>query len=126
MDLYKRKLILLGLLLGVYCLVSFWVPYSKSWFLKDIMQTQARLYFATQSVDNLRERLIRKAEAIDVPLADNQVTVQTINGEIIYLELDLNIPYNLLFYHSTLHFEPKIFGLIRGFEVAGRPADEIA
>ena len=66
MEMYKRKLVLLGLIIAIYCLVSFWVPYSKYWFMKDIMQTQARMYFAMQSAKDCRDLLIRKAEALDV------------------------------------------------------------
>ncbi|HLA40104.1 MAG TPA: hypothetical protein VJ417_08910 [Candidatus Glassbacteria bacterium] len=123
--MYKRKLVLLGLIIAIYCLVSFWVPYSKYWFMKDIMQTQARMYFAMQSAKDCRDLLIRKAEALDVPVADDQVTVQTINGEIIYLEIDLNVPYSLFSFESTLHFDPKIFGLIRSFEVGGKYIEEL-
>ena len=68
MELYKRKLVLIVLLLGVYAAVSIWVPYSKLWFIKDVMETQARLYFTSQSNIDLRETLISKAEALVVAL----------------------------------------------------------
>ena len=119
MELYKRKLVLIVLLLGVYAAVSIWVPYSKLWFIKDVMETQARLYFTSQSNIDLRETLIRKAEALDVALEPEDILIQNINGEIIYVELKYDIPLDILFYHTMLHFEPKIFGLIRGFGPEG-------
>ncbi|OGG03511.1 MAG: hypothetical protein A3F83_09145 [Candidatus Glassbacteria bacterium RIFCSPLOWO2_12_FULL_58_11] len=114
---YFRKLILLGLLLLVYVAISFWVPYSKLWLMQDLMQTQARLFFASQSGKDIQDFLIKKAEALDVPLKREEIKVETINGEIIYFELQLNVPLDILFYHTSLHFEPKIFGLIRGFDL---------
>ncbi|MBT4510624.1 MAG: hypothetical protein HOC20_00250 [Chloroflexi bacterium] len=127
MDTYLRKLYLLILLLIVYLGVSFWVPYSKKWLLDDIIHNQARMFFTAQSQKALRAKIIDKAETLGIPLELEQVTVQNINGEIIYIELDLNIPFNILSYHSTLHFEPKIFGLIRGFNITGgRLADNTA
>lgn len=119
MDRYFRKLVLLELLFVVYLGVCYWVPYSKKWLLDDIINNQARLFFATQSMQRLRAKIVTKAEALDIPLEPEQVMVQNINGEIIYIELDLNVPFNILSYNSTLHFEPKIFGLIRGFNFAG-------
>ncbi len=120
MELYRRKFVLIVLLLGCYLAVSFWVPYSKLWFIKDVMENQARLYFASQSAGALRELLIRKAEALDVALEEEDVTIQKINGEIIYIALKYNVPLDIFFYHTTLHFEPKIFGLIRGFGPGGQ------
>jgi hypothetical protein len=119
METYLRKLVVLGILLAVYLGVSFWVPFSKKWLMDDIIHNQARLFFTTQSPKALRAKIIDKAEALGIPLGPEQVTVQNINGEIIYIELDLNVPYDILLYNSTLHFEPKIFGLIRGFNLAG-------
>ena len=120
MQLYARKLVLLLLIAAVYAGVSIWVPYSKKWVLQDVMNNQARLYFATQSRDAVREKIISKAEDLRVPLKPDQVSVQNINGEIIYIELDLHIPYNILTYRDTMSFTPKIFGLIRGFSREGR------
>ncbi len=119
MDRYFRKLVLLELLFVIYLGVCYWVPYSKKWLMDDIINNQARLFFATQSMQRLRAKIVTKAEALDIPLEPEQVMVQNINGEIIYIELDLNVPFNILSYNSTLHFEPKIFGLIRGFNFAG-------
>jgi hypothetical protein len=119
MELYFRKLVLLEFLIALYVGVCFWVPYSKKWLLDDVINNQARLYFATQSQQNLRDNIIGKAESLGIPLKPDQITVQNINGEIIYIELDLIVPYNILTYNSTLHFQPKVFGLIRGFNFAG-------
>ncbi len=118
MELYRRKLLLVALLLAVYLGVSLWVPYSKLWLIQDLMETQARLYFATQSPRELRDYLVRKAEALELPLDTSQVTVQNVNGEVVYLDLDLEVPLELPFYHRSLHFRPKTFGLIRGFASA--------
>lgn len=126
MERYFRKLILLGLTIAAYLGVCFWIPYSKKWLMDDIIHIQARLYFATQTKMALQDKIIAKAEALDIPLEPEQVSVQNINGEIIYIELDLNIPYDILTYNSSLHFEPKIFGLIRGFASAGGTLDENA
>ncbi len=124
MDAYSRKLALLGLLLAVYLGVCFWVPYSKKWLMDDIVHNQARLYFVAQSPQALKAKIIDKAESLGIPLEPEQVTVQNINGEIIYIELDLNVPCDIFSYNFTLHFEPKTFGLIRGFNYAGgRSAD---
>ncbi len=124
MDTYFRKLVVLGILFAVYIGVSFWIPYSKKWLMDDIIHNQARMFFTNQSQRSLRAKIVDKAEALGIPLEPEQVTVQNINGEIIFIELDLNVPYDILLYNSTLHFEPKIFGLIRGFNFAGgRPAD---
>jgi len=120
MELYKRKIFLILLLLCAYIAVSFWVPYSKLWFIKDVMENQARLYFASQSINGLRELFIRKAEALDVALEQEDVLIQNINGEVIYIELQYDVPLDIFFYHTTLHFEPKTFGLIRGFGPDGR------
>ncbi len=118
-QMYQRKLVLLALLLGVYTAISFWVPYSKLWFIEDVMQNQARLFFASQSVDRVRVILTAKAEALTIPIKDENIEVKNINGEIIYLEMRWDEPVDILFYHTSLHFEPKIFGLIRGFEPGG-------
>jgi len=126
MQRYFRKLVLLELLIAIYVGVCFWVPYSKKWLLDDVLNNQARLYFATQSQQNLRNNIIEKAETLDILLNEEQITVQNINGEIIYIEVDLNVPYDILTYHSKLHFEPKIFGLIRGFNFAGSSVGENA
>ncbi|MBN2289231.1 MAG: hypothetical protein JXQ83_07850 [Candidatus Glassbacteria bacterium] len=115
--LYKRKLILLALVLAVYTAVSFWIPYSKLNVLEYIMENQARLYFATQSIDRVRRILIEKAEALEIPVRNEDILVENINGEIIYLEMRWDEPVDILFYHTSLHFEPKIFGLIRGFDL---------
>ena len=119
MALYSRKLVLLAGLIVIYIGVSFWVPYSKKWLIDDIIHNQARLFFATQSQHTLKDKIIGKVEYLDIPLKPEQITIQNINGEIIYIELDLNIPFNIFTYNSTLHFEPKVFGLIRGFNFAG-------
>jgi len=126
MQRYFRKLVLLELLIAIYIGVCYWVPYSKKWLLDDVINNQARLYFATQSKQNLQNKIIEKAELLGIPLLTDQLTVQNINGEIIYIELDLNVPYDILTYNSTLHFEPKIFGLIRGFNFAGSSIGEDA
>ena len=120
MELYRRKIFLILLLLAAYLAVSLWVPYSKYWFIKDVIENQARLFFASQSTVNLRETIIRKAEALDVALEPEDVLIQNINGEVIYIELSYDVPLDILFYHTTLHFEPKIFGLIRGFGPEGQ------
>jgi len=125
MELYRRKLFLLGFLLLVYVTFSFWVPYSKLWFIRDIMQTQSRLFFATRSTAELRNYLIQKAEALDIALEPKDVTVKNINGEILYIELQYDVPLDILFYHTTLHFEPKTFGLIREFDMGGKYLEEI-
>ena len=115
--LYKRKLSLLVLLLVIYTMVSFWIPYSKKNFIEDIMQNQARLYFTTQSTERIRKFLTAKADALKIPVGDEDITVEEINNEIIYIEMRWNEPVDILFYHTNLHFEPKIFGLIRGFDL---------
>jgi hypothetical protein len=120
MELLRRKIALLSFLLAFYTGVSFWVCYSKLWFIKDVMHNQARLFFATQSMDYVKNILIDKAEALDIPINPEDVKVQNINGEIIYIELRYDVPLDILFYHSTLHFEPKIFGLIKGFDMTER------
>ncbi|HUU27790.1 MAG TPA: hypothetical protein VM123_08260 [archaeon] len=125
MEPYSRKLKLLALLLAVYTGISFWVPYSKTWFMQDVMETQARLFFAIQSTERLRDYLISRAENLDIPVKREKVTVQNINGEIVYIELQYDLPLDILFYHSTLHFEPKIFSLIRSFDMKGTNASKI-
>ena len=117
--MYKRKLILLALMLAIYAAVSFWVPYSKLWFIEDIMKNQARLFFASQSIDRVREVLITKAEALEIPVRDKDIEVKNINNEIIYLEMRWDEPVDILFYRFSLHFEPKMLGLIRRFEQGG-------
>ena len=118
-QMYKRKLVLLALLLAVYTAISFWVPYSKLWFIEDVMHNQARLFFANQSFDRMRVILTAKAEALAIPVKDENIEVKNVHGEIIYLEMRWDEPVDILFYHTSLHFEPKIFGLIRRFEAGG-------
>jgi len=126
MEMYKKKLYWLALLLSVYIAVSFWVSYSKLWFIEDIMQNQARLFFINQSLSRVHETLIEKAEALKIQIHDDSILVENINNEIIYIEMRWNEPVDILFYHVNLHFEPKIFGLIRGFDVgkAGLSEDQ--
>jgi hypothetical protein len=112
---YRRKLILLLILAAVYAGVGYWVPYSKLWLMQDLMQTQSRLFFATQSTDRIKDYLVRKAEDLNIPLQPGNAQVQNINGEILYIKLIWDASVDILFYHSTLHFEPEIYGLIRGF-----------
>ena len=79
MDRYFRKLVLLEILIVIYVGVCFWVPYSKKWLLDDVLNNQARLYFATQSPKNLKSKIVSKAEALGIPLKPDQITVQNIN-----------------------------------------------
>jgi len=126
MEMYKKKLYWLAFLLSVYIAVSFWISYSKLWFIEDIMQNQARLFFINQSLSRVHETLIEKAEALKIQIHDDSILVENINNEIIYIEMRWNEPVDILFYHVNLHFEPKIFGLIRGFDVgkAGLSEDQ--
>jgi hypothetical protein len=103
------------MLLAVYTGVSFWIPYSKLGFMEDIMQNQARLFFANQSIEYVRRILTEKAEALEISLRDENISVENINGEIIYIEMSWDAPVDILFFHTSLHFEPKIFGLIHKF-----------
>ncbi len=114
-DLRRKFYLVLGLL-AVYAAVSFWVPYSKLWVMKDLMQTQSRMFFASQSEEQVRSFLAAKAEDLDLRVQPENIRVQTINGEIIYIELSWKAPVDILFFHTSLDFNPKIFGLIRGFE----------
>ncbi|MCE5271577.1 hypothetical protein LLH00_09885 [bacterium] len=116
-DLRRKIYLVLGLL-AVYAAVSFWVPYSKLWVMKDLMQTQSRMFFASQSEERVRAFLAAKAEDLNLSVRPEDLRVQTINGEIIYIELSWKAPVDILFFHTSLDFNPKIFGLIRGFEGA--------
>ena len=111
----RRKIVLSLILLTVYVGVSFWVPYSKLWVMKDLMQTQSRMFFAFPSTGRVRDYLGGKAEELQLRLKPEDVRVQNINGEIIYIEMSWEAPVDIFFYHTTLHFNPKIFGLVRGF-----------
>jgi len=112
----RRKLYLILLLLVVYTGVSFWVPFSKLWVMKDLMQTQSRMFFVSQSVEQVQSFLTAKAAELELIVQTEDVKVQTINGEIIYIELSWKAPVDILFFHTSLNFSPRIFGLIRGFE----------
>lgn len=117
MHRYKRKLVLLAVLLAVYIAVSYWVLYSKQVFIKDVMQARARLFFTHQSIDGLRETLIRKADALGIPLREENLLVEKVNHEVIYIEMRWEEPLEILFFHIPLQFAPKVFGLIRSFAV---------
>ena len=111
----RRKIILVLLLFAVYTGVSFWVPYSKLWVMKDLMQSQSRMFYTYPNTERVRDFLIGKAEDLELPLKPEDVKVQSINGEIIYIEMNWDAPVDILMYHTSLHFSPRIFGLIRGF-----------
>lgn len=115
----RRKAFLVLILLAVYAGVSFWVPFSKYWVMKDLMQTQSRMFHAFPSTDRVRDFLIGKAEALELRIRPEDVRVQNINGEVIYIEMTWDAPVDILFYHTNLNFNPKIFGLVRGFDNSG-------
>ncbi len=112
----RRKIYLVLFLFAVYTAVCFWVPYSKLWVMKDLMQTQSRMFFATQSVEQVHKYLSGKAAELELDVRPEDIKVQTINGEIIYIELSWKAPVNILLFRTSLDFSPRIFGLIRGFE----------
>ena len=115
----RRKIVLVLILLAAYAGVSFWIPYSRLWLMKDLMETQARLFYAYQSPQRVRDFLMGKAGDMNIPLLPDGVKVQNINGEIIYIELSWEAPVNIFFFHTSLHFAPKIYGLIHGFDDVG-------
>lgn len=110
-----RKTVWLLILVLIYIAVSFWVPYSKLWLIQDVMQNQARLFFANQSTEAVKKTLFDKATALNIMVNEDNITVQNINGEIIYIEMRWKEPTSFFFIKKELEFEPKIFGLIRGF-----------
>jgi hypothetical protein len=120
----RRKVYLVLFLLAVYTAVCFWVPYSKLWVMKDLMQTQSRMFFTTQSVEQVYKYLSAKADELELSIRPEDIKVQTINGEIIYIELSWKAPVDILLFHTSLDFSPRIFGLIRGFENLS-PASEL-
>lgn len=112
----RRKIYLVLFLFAIYVAVCFWVPYSKLWVMKDLMQTQSRMFFTTQSTEQVHKYLSAKADELELAVQPEDIKVQTINGEIIYIELSWKAPVDILLFHASLDFSPRIFGLIRGFD----------
>ena len=120
----RRKIYLVLFLFSIYTAVCFWVPYSKLWVMKDLMQTQSRMFFTTHSIEQVHKYLSVKADELELSVRPDDIKVQTINGEIIYIELSWKAPVDILLFHTTLDFSPRIFGLIRGFDNLA-PGDEL-
>jgi len=77
-------------------------------------QLGARIGLSPPSSDEeLRNIVIRKAEAHDIPLQPGQVTVRRsgkTDSPVLFITVDYTVPVNLLVYSFTLHFNPSSTG----------------
>ncbi len=77
-------------------------------------QLGARIGLSPPSSDaELRNMVIRKAEAHDIPLEPRQVTVRRSGkpeNPVLFIAVDYTVPVNLLTFSFTLHFNPSSTG----------------
>ncbi len=81
-------------------------PYFNNYQFQDELESQARLNsYTTKSEQEIRDIVIKKAREFDIPLQDQQVTVQRAGSEL-SISADYTIHVDLPVYPLDLHFTP--------------------
>jgi hypothetical protein len=72
--------------------------------LQDYIQSQTPFWLTQRaSPDAIRKNVLAKAQDLDIPLAEEEVTVD-VNANKVSVNLDVHVPVDLKVYTLQLHF----------------------
>ena len=82
-------------------------PYFYNYQFQDALDNEARIdsYTNTRTEDDIKNSIIKKAEDLEIPLAANQVQVQRLPNNIVYIEANYSVHVNLPGYPLDLQFK---------------------
>jgi hypothetical protein len=81
--------------------------YIDNYELQDYIQGQTPFWFNQRvSADVIRKTILAKAEDLDLPVEEEDVTVET-NQYKVSINIDYNVPVDLKVYMLQLHFTPS-------------------
>lgn len=109
-----RTKTLLGLIIVaalVYSAIKIVPVYVNNYDMQDAMQEEARFVFnpntgRPKSLDEIRGELVKKAEALGLPLDSDSINVNQ-NGSKITISADYTVQVDLVVYQFSLHFHPQ-------------------
>ena len=82
-------------------------PFFYNYQFQDALDNEARIdsYTNTRSEDDIKTSIIKKAEDLEIPLTSNQVQVQRLPNNVIYIEANYSVHVNLPGYPLDLQFK---------------------
>jgi hypothetical protein len=105
----KLKTILFLLFFASMIFVGFrTVPaYVAEYQLADKMQESARFAVVTrQNEDQIRESIYKVVQDLEIPAKKEDIKITSTNN-LVTIAIDYNVPVDLLFYQTEMHFSPS-------------------
>ena len=91
----------------IYCGWQVVPPFFYNYQFQDAVDNEARIdsYTNSRTEDDIRNSVMKKAEDLEIPLAANQVQVQRLPNNVIYIEANYSVHVNLPGYPLDLQFK---------------------
>jgi hypothetical protein len=105
----KFKTILFLLFFASMIFIGFrTVPaYVAEYQLADKMQESARFAVVTrQNEDQIRESIYKVVQDLEIPAKKEDIKITSTNS-LVTIAIDYNVPVDLLFYQTEMHFSPS-------------------
>jgi hypothetical protein len=105
----KIKTILFLLFFASVIFIGFrTVPaYVAEYQLADKMQESARFAVVTrQNEDQIRESIYKVVQDLEIPAKKEDIKITSTNS-LVTIAIDYNVPVDLLFYQTEMHFSPS-------------------
>jgi hypothetical protein len=105
----KVKTILFLLFFASMIFIGFrTVPaYVAEYQLADKMQESARFAVVTrQNEDQIRESIYKVVQDLEIPAKKEDIKITSTNS-LVTIAIDYNVPVDLLFYQTEMHFSPS-------------------
>lgn len=82
-------------------------PYFSHYQFQDAIENEARIdsYANSRTEDDIRNSVIKKAQDLDIPLTAQQVHVQRLPNNVIFIETHYSVHVNLPGYPLDLQFD---------------------
>ena len=96
---------------GIYVGVQIVPPFFANYQFQDAIQSEAVLQaYSNQNEDQIRDSIFRKAQDLEIPMKEEQITVQRIGGAgsgTLAISADYTIHLDLPGYPLDLEFHPS-------------------
>lgn len=91
----------------IYCGWQLIPPFFYNYQFQDAVDNEARIdsYTNSRTEDDIRTSVIKKADELEIPLTPNQVQVQRLPNNVIYIEANYSVHVNLPGYPLDLRFK---------------------
>jgi hypothetical protein len=82
-------------------------PFFYNYQFQDALDNEARIdsYTNTRTEDDIKNSIVKKAEDLEIPLTANQVQVQRLPNNVIYIEANYSVHVSLPGYPLDLQFK---------------------